>query len=79
VALSGMTKMNYYGEGYSVRCNVSGMTGSRSGWLKKLDGSVRLFETEAEAQAEAARLMSTISPHSSARFTYYAAEFTPAY
>jgi hypothetical protein len=58
--------------GYGVWCQCSGLLGFREAWLKSND-TIRRFDTEAEAQAEAQRLMEqSKSPYSQASFNYYA-------
>jgi hypothetical protein len=57
---------------YRILCEVSGgMTGYRSAYLKK-DGQQVEFTTEAEAEAEAARLNKQMNgnPHRTADFRY---------
>lgn len=57
---------------FQIWCRVSGgVTGTREAWLKS-DDKIQQFDSEAEAQAEADRLLRTTNgnPHRTANFSY---------
>lgn len=61
---------------FAVWCRVSGgVTGTREAWLKS-NGTLVLFDTRAEAEAEASRLNKQMNhPHSTADFRYTARQY----
>lgn len=62
---------------YGVWCQVTGgLTGHREAWLKQASGKYRLFDTLAEAEAEALA-QTARKKYSPAVFTYTAQPWSP--
>lgn len=61
---------------YNILCRVSGgVTGTREGLLKDIDGAVKVFDTKTDAEMEARRLMATMNhAFRTADFSYRAVE-----